>query len=314
VVGLNAFSAVGLGSNGFSFSNVTISIPGANASRFLRVTGLQVNASGTNGQVPQITAVLTMSGNVSIQLPTSELVVASVQSQNQVTISGTIRTLLGQVLAGVGLSFTNGPTVVSDGRGQYSATVSYGYTGTVIPSLVGYSFTPGSRSYGGTGVTTDVTGEDFVGAPTASVQVNPTSLSYSVQLGDSTPAVRTVTVTSVGNSVDFTVSATTNNGGSWLYAGPASGTTPSSLSVSVTPAGLSAGTYIGSIAVAAPGASNSPQAVSVTLTVASVSVSPSVSAVANAASYSSEVFDLKPTSRGPGLFVKSGDGHHSGTA
>src|ERR1017187_5888115 len=28
----------------------------------------------------------------------------------------------------------------------------------------------------------------------------------------------------------------------------------------------------------------------------------------------SEVFDLKPTSRGPRLFVKSGDGHHSGTA
>jgi hypothetical protein len=29
---------------------------------------------------------------------------------------------------------------------------------------------------------------------------------------------------------------------------------------------------------------------------------------------SSEVFDLKPTSRGPRLFVKSGDGHDSGIA
>jgi uncharacterized protein (TIGR03437 family) len=59
---------------------------------------------------------------------------------------------------------------------------------------------------------------------------------------------------------------------------PASGTAPSTLSVSISPAGLSAGTYTGSVQIASAGASNTPASIGVTLTVteaqASLAVAP----------------------------------------
>jgi uncharacterized protein (TIGR03437 family) len=70
--------------------------------------------------------------------------------------------------------------------------------------------------------------------------------------------------------------ATTSGGGSWLQAGPAAGTTPATLSMSVNPAGLAAGAYTGTITVTAPGASNSPQTITVRLTVtATIAATPS---------------------------------------
>jgi uncharacterized protein (TIGR03437 family) len=53
----------------------------------------------------------------------------------------------------------------------------------------------------------------------------------------------------------------------WLSVSPASGTAPSTLTVSVSPAGLSPGTYTGTIRITGTGASNSPASIGVTLTV-----------------------------------------------
>ena len=55
---------------------------------------------------------------------------------------------------------------------------------------------------------------------------------------------------------------------SWLTLSASSGTAPSTVSVSVSVAGLSAGTYTGAIQVTATGASNSPLSIPVTLVVA----------------------------------------------
>src|SRR5438067_3076870 len=55
--------------------------------------------------------------------------------------------------SGTGLSGVNfaaaggGSCTVSDAAGRYACTVAQGWSGTVTPSLSGYSFTPSSRSY-----------------------------------------------------------------------------------------------------------------------------------------------------------------------
>ena len=62
---------------------------------------------------------------------------------------------------GVTLSYTDGTpkTATSDGSGNYSFTVSYNWSGTVTPSLLGYAFVPGSRSY--LNVLADQTVQDY---------------------------------------------------------------------------------------------------------------------------------------------------------
>src|SRR6266571_4832994 len=66
-----------------------------------------------------------------------------------VTVSGTV-TAGGAVLAGVTFAASNGGTcTTSNASGQYSCTVLQGWSGTVTPSLSGYSFVPSSLSYSG---------------------------------------------------------------------------------------------------------------------------------------------------------------------
>jgi M6 family metalloprotease-like protein/uncharacterized repeat protein (TIGR02543 family) len=48
---------------------------------------------------------------------------------------------------------------ITDASGNYSATVEYGWSGTVIPSKAGYSFSPSSRTY--SNVTSDQPGQDY---------------------------------------------------------------------------------------------------------------------------------------------------------
>lgn len=57
-------------------------------------------------------------------------------------------TITGSVgLAGVTLSGFPGPAVKTDDNGMYTATVEYGWGGTVIPQLKGYTFEPASKKY-----------------------------------------------------------------------------------------------------------------------------------------------------------------------
>ena len=98
----------------------------------------------------------------------------------------------------------------------------------------------------------------------STISVSSSSLQFTYTIGGSAPASQTVQITSSG--ISWTAAATTTSGGSWLSVSPASGTSPSTLTVSVSPSNLAAGTYSGSITISASGASSST--VSVTLTVA----------------------------------------------
>ncbi len=80
-----------------------------------------------------------------------------------------------------------------------------------------------------------------------------------------------------------------DSGGNWLSASPLAGTAPSTLTVTVSTAGLAEGTYTGTVTVTAlsgTNASNSPQALTVSLTVGVPVIGEN--GVVNGASFSEE--------------------------
>src|SRR4029077_1253430 len=93
--------------------------------------------------------------------------------------------------------------------------------------------------------------------------VSPLNLSFNYQTGGTAPTAQNVSLTSSSGTLSYT----TMSSATWLSATPASGSAPGSLSVSVSPTGLAAGTYNGTITVTSSGASNSPQKIAVTLAV-----------------------------------------------
>jgi uncharacterized protein (TIGR03437 family) len=99
--------------------------------------------------------------------------------------------------------------------------------------------------------------------------VSPTAMTFSAQASGAAPAAQPLYVNSTtGFSTSF--SATVSNA-TWLSVSPASSFTPASLNVMVNQAGLSAGTYYGTINIL--GADGfSQQAVQVTLTVSSANL------------------------------------------
>ena len=101
--------------------------------------------------------------------------------------------------------------------------------------------------------------------PVPKLAVNPTSMSFTAQAGGKPPAGQTIAMVSTGAALGFKV--TTGSSAAWLFATPADGLTPGSITISVNPSGLAAGTYHGSVSIAANEAGNSPQIVPVTLVV-----------------------------------------------
>ena len=108
-------------------------------------------------------------------------------------------------------------------------------------------------------------------AQQGTLTLKPASLTFTCEItpfGTSSPAPQSVSVSSTGAAVSFTAAASTTDGGNWLRVSPALGTTPATLTVSINPAGLAAGTYSGAITLFIP-QNESQQTVGVTLTVSS---------------------------------------------
>jgi hypothetical protein len=119
----------------------------------------------------------------------------------------------------------------------------------------------------------DSTDQDFAlvvynattgGGASPTIGVSPSSMSFSATAGGSNPANQTLNISNTGGG---TLNWTASSNQSWLSIAPASGTAPSSPSVSVNISGLVAGTYNGAITVSAAGATNTPVTVPITLTV-----------------------------------------------
>lgn len=97
----------------------------------------------------------------------------------------------------------------------------------------------------------------------------PTSLSFAYRINASLPGSQTLNVTSGGVPVNVSAASQiqTPTGGSWLSVTPASATTPGVFTVAADPAGLTAGTYTGTITLTALDASGGVVTVPVTFVV-----------------------------------------------
>ena len=104
-----------------------------------------------------------------------------------------------------------------------------------------------------------------VGAATQALTSSGNSLVFSYQAGGSVPAAHTVSIGCAGVVSPFTVSS--NSG--WLRVNTASGFSRG-LSISADPAGLSAGSYAGSVTIYVSGACGGSQIVNVALLVSAV--------------------------------------------
>jgi uncharacterized protein (TIGR03437 family) len=97
------------------------------------------------------------------------------------------------------------------------------------------------------------------------LSVTPATLTFGYQLGGQSPQAQTLSVAVTASSgLNYNI---TVNGGGWLKANPASGSTPASVSVSVDPSGLAVNSYSGTVTITAAGASNSPIIIPVVLQV-----------------------------------------------
>jgi len=96
--------------------------------------------------------------------------------------------------------------------------------------------------------------------------VSPSVLSFYDEVGFQAPSAQTLSI-SAGNT-NFAASVSTSAGGNWLTLNNTGGLTPTSLSVSVQPNGLGAGTYSGTVSITSFGASNTLVNIPVTLIVA----------------------------------------------
>lgn len=136
------------------------------------------------------------------------------------------------------------------------------YSGSVTITSSGASNSPKSVP-----VTLTVTA-----AASPTLAAAPSSVSFTYQTGGAAPAAQTVNLSSSSGALSYTAAASA----AWLTVTPASGSTPGALSIGVSPTGLTAGTYTGTVTVTAAGASNSPLKVNVSLTVTAVSTNPSL--------------------------------------
>ena len=93
----------------------------------------------------------------------------------------------------------------------------------------------------------------------------PSTLPYAYTASGAVPAAQNIQITNSGSG---TLAWTATASQPWLTLSAASGTAPSTLSVSVSPAALSAGNYTGTVQITATGATNSPLTINVALTVA----------------------------------------------
>jgi len=185
------------------------------------------------------------------------------------------------------VDFTATTTTVT-GSGWLSVEPGSGKTATLVFVVV----TPGSLSAGNYSGYVTITAPGATNSPlqvpvtlsvgaTTSVQLaaTPPSLSFAYTVGGQTPQPQNLLVSSTTTTqVTFTASATTSSGGNWLTISASGGTTPTNLTVGVSPSGLAPATYNGTITLTPTATIAGSLQVQVTLTVAGtpqLSASPS---------------------------------------
>jgi hypothetical protein len=199
----------------------------------------------------------------------------------------------GTFTAGTGTQVLSSEIVQSNGSSTHSWTFSW-TAPTVTTSTAATLYGAAMDSYGGnTGTIVANTTVTPAAATNPAMALAPTSLAFSYQIGGTTPAAKTVAVTSsTSTAINYTATTAT----SWLTT-TASGTTPGSLSIGVNPSGLAAGTYTGSVSIASTGASNSPQSIPVTFTVTAATTLPTLNLSPTSVTFSYQIGGSNPAAQ-----------------
>src|SRR5579884_3114458 len=146
------------------------------------------------------------------------------------------------------------------------------YTGTITFNATDGSGNPAMGSPQSIPVT-------FVVQPPCAIGATPLALNFTGIVGQANPATQAVNIAASGtcaHALNWTASVNTSSGGTWLSASPASGTVSlsasSSTNVGVSLAGLSAGSYAGTVTITAVDSVSGQQAgtaqtIAITLTV-----------------------------------------------
>jgi uncharacterized protein (TIGR03437 family) len=248
-------------------------------------------------------------GNV-ISSPTALTFNYTVNGSNNQTSQNL--TISNQVGGTQGIPFTIS-VAVNGGTVNWLAANAGGSSSSVTQANVTVTISPGSLpagSYTGTVMISPTGGNtlsipvtmNIQGAPT--VTATPSQLAFNYQVGGTTPAPGVVQVSGSASGLSFSASVSTTSGGTWLSINNTSGTTPASLSVTVSPTNLAAGnTYQGTILVQGTGGAGGANTINVTLTV--TAPYPTITSVENAASFQTgpvspgEIVSIFGTAMGP---------------
>jgi uncharacterized protein (TIGR03437 family) len=104
--------------------------------------------------------------------------------------------------------------------------------------------------------------------------ISPASLTFSAPAGAASTPPQTIALKSTASPLEVSYSTTVVTGSIWLSVSPSAGRTPSTVTVSVNPTGLFAGTYHGSVAITPAGGSGVVVPVTLTIAVSTITVSP----------------------------------------
>ena len=151
----------------------------------------------------------------------------------------------------------------TNASGVYTATINYGFSETVTPTLTNYTFTPPSRTY--SNVTSNQTGQDYTAAlvPPPVILLSRSTLKYGATSAFKTSDQKFIISNAGSHTLDWSI---TDNA-AWLSCSPVSGTGENEITVSLDQTGLAPDTYNAAITVSSTSATISPQTVNVTLIV-----------------------------------------------
>jgi uncharacterized protein (TIGR03437 family) len=278
-----------------------------------KVTATPVSSSSTAAQAQTLAVSSWTNTAISVTLPASltglltlaVMAATSTDSINVMAVSTAPAIALSQ--SSLQFSYTPGGTVpaaqtvtiTNSGGGSLLWTASSSApwltvtpTSDSAPSSISVSVSPAglsSGSYQGTvqisssGVSNSpqsITVTLTVAAGGATLAVAPQTLTFQYAIGSAPPAAQNVSITNGGSG---TLTWTASDSDSWVVLSPPSGTAPGSLAISVSPAGMAAGSYSSNVQIAAGGAAGSPATITVQLVV-QTSTGINVAAVTNAAS------------------------------
>ena len=289
-----ALNGANLGSQ-CSGCKVSLTPAGSSTAQTLTVTSWQSQAisvklpASLTGFVTLQVAATTGADSIGIMLaPTATIAVTPASLQFAYTSGGTVPSAQSIQIANSGTGTLAWTATASDSWLSLSAA-----SGTA-PSTLSVSVSPAGLSAGTYTGTVQISSAGAAASPVsiavtltvaaapASLVVTPQTLAFQYTAGAAVPAPQDISITNGGAG---TLSWTASSGAWWAVLSATSGSAPGTLSISVNPANLAAGSYATAVTVAATDASVSPASIPVTLVVQGTQLAGTVTAVVNAGSF-----------------------------